>query len=67
MARVYVSAQGNWSHKSKSLSEVAVGLLQNMKGVGGEMGGKRESLSRSHSASHRLSLNAISLECQAEM
>lgn len=32
MACVDVSALGNWSHKSNSLSEVVVGLLENMKG-----------------------------------
>ena len=32
VACVYVSALGNWSHKSNSLSEVVVGLLENMKG-----------------------------------
>lgn len=63
VAWVFVSAQGNWSHKSKSLSEVAAGLLENMKmGAQGRRGrGGRVSVI------HTLSLNAISPECQAEM
>ncbi len=69
VACVYVSALGNWSHKSNSLSEVAVGLLENMKGGESYGGGNREMEGERKRVSviHTLSLNAISPECQVEM
>lgn len=63
VACVYVSALGNWSHKSNSLSDVVVGLLENMKGGGH---GKREDEGESLRVIHTQSSNAISPECQAE-
>lgn len=73
MACVYVTALGNWSHKSNSLSEVVVvGLLENMKGgkwYGGKLrrDRKRKEEGESLRVIHTLSPNAISPECQAEM
>lgn len=66
MACVYVSALGNWSHKSNGLSEVVVGLLGEH-GEGGQDGGMEGERKRGRaSVIHVLSPNAISPECQRD-
>lgn len=56
VACVYVSALGNWSHKSNSLSEVVVGLLENMQrgSVPGKEGMKKEGKRERGSVIHTL-------------